>query len=420
MYIDALKDIIRDLVNISGEENDPRKVEIELDRANTKIERLENLPTLSSYDKMDLDVAKTRKEYLERSASIIGKKILEGFENGEDKEKITSLFNILFERATKSFNEINSLIVENDTNNIWDLINKKNIELIKLRAKPTKKDKENNYSNVAKHYENKKQLIENTISALTEKKILVNESIDFYNEIIENIKEEIRRNNDVLLSYNEIRYSMAYILCEESDYVLLNEEIEKLRQIKTFNEEQLKEFQVELEKCLKEKEQIEKETTYKNEELAKTIEMLEEFKEKTTEGEYISKENIVERNFETKQREKEIERLELAKNLMYINLDRIKETALGIILKYDGINDPMVDLVGEFTKEEINEIKDIMKEFDISKEDAIKTFEVKRNKQLEEQKLTEYMNEFDFSIEEAKEALKNEKSEKRFWDPENL
>ena len=119
-------------------------------------------------------------------------------------------------------------------------------------------------------------------------------------------------------------------------------------------------------------------------------------------------------------KEKEIERLELAKNLMYINLDRIKETALGIILKYDGINDPMVDLVGEFTKEEINEIKDIMKELDISKEDAIKTFEVKRNKQLEEQKLTEYMNEFDFSIEEAKEALKNEKSEKRFWDPENL
>lgn len=421
MYIEALKDIIKDLVNLCGEENDSKKAITELERINHKIESLESTSNLSSYEKMDLDVAKVRKDYWEKSAAYIGYKIIKGFEEGETKENLLSLFNMLYERAYKSFNEINALILDSNSNNIWDVINKKNIDLIKLKAKRIKPDNNINYSNVAEHYKSKKTLIENVLSSLNEKKILSNETITLYNDIIKSIADEIRNNNDVLLSYNEKKYSMAYILCEEKDYIVINEEIEKLREIKTFNESQLKVFNLELEKCLKEKEMIEKEISSKQEELKQTEEMLEQFREKTLEGEYVSKENVVEHDFEIKQKEEELKKLELAKNLLYINLERVRDTAIDIISKYDGVVDPMTDLIGEFTSEEIKEIKKMMKVFDISKEEAIKTFELKKEKEKEEEKLTEYMDEFDFSLEEAKEALENEKPERRFWNPdENL
>lgn len=416
MYIDALKDLIKDLVNLCGEENDPKVAINELEIINKKLEKLENRENLSSYEKMDLDVIKIRKEYWEKSAAYIGYKIIDGFENGEDKERLIFLFNLLYERASKSFNEINATIIDSKNNNIWDIINKKNIELIKLESKKVNPDNNINYSNVAEHYKSKKTLIENVLSSLNEKKILVEETIKLYQNIIGNISDEIRSNNDVLISYNEKKYAMAYILCNEEDYEVINEEIEKLREIKTFNESQLKVFNLEMEKCLKEKEQIEKAITSKQEELEQTDEMLTEFRNSTLEGEYVSKENVVEHDFEIKQKQDEIKKLELAKNLLYVNLDRVKDMALDILSKYDGITDEMSDLAGEFNDEEITEIKRLMNVLNISKDEAIKTLEAKKEKEKEDEKLTEYMDEFDFTMEEAREAIKNEKPENKFWD----
>lgn len=416
MYIDALKDLIKDLVNLCGEENDPKVAINELEIINKKLEKLENRENLSSYEKMDLDVIKIRKEYWEKSAAYIGYKIIDGFENGEDKERLIFLFNLLYERASKSFNEINATIIDSKNNNIWDIINKKNIELIKLESKKVNPDNNINYSNVAEHYKSKKTLIENVLSSLNEKKILVEETIKLYQNIIGNISDEIRSNNDVLISYNEKKYAMAYILCNEEDYEVINEEIEKLREIKTFNESQLKVFNLEMEKCLKEKEQIEKAITSKQEELEQTDEMLTEFRNSTLEGEYVSKENVVEHDFEIKQKQDEIKKLELAKNLLYVNLDRVKDMALDILSKYDGITDEMSDLAGEFNDEEIAEIKRLMNVLNISKDEAIKTLEAKKEKEKEDEKLTEYMDEFDFTMEEAREAIKNEKPENKFWD----
>lgn len=416
MYIDALKDLIKDLVNLCGEENDPKVAINELEIINKKLEKLENRENLSSYEKMDLDVIKIRKEYWEKSAAYIGYKIIDGFENGEDKERLIFLFNLLYERASKSFNEINATIIDSKNNNIWDIINKKNIELIKLESKKVNPDNNINYSNVAEHYKSKKTLIENVLSSLNEKKILVEETIKLYQNIIGNISDEIRSNNDVLISYNEKKYAMAYILCNEEDYEVINEEIEKLREIKTFNESQLKVFNLEMEKCLKEKEQIEKAITSKQEELEQTDEMLTKFRNSTLEGEYVSKENVVEHDFEIKQKQDEIKKLELAKNLLYVNLDRVKDMALDILSKYDGITDEMSDLAGEFNDEEIAEIKRLMNVLNISKDEAIKTLEAKKEKEKEDEKLTEYMDEFDFTMEEAREAIKNEKPENKFWD----
>lgn len=417
MYIDALKDLIKDLVNLCGEETDSTKAVAELDLLNKKIEKLEKIENLSSYEKVDLDVAEIRKQYWEKSAAYIGDRILKGFENGEDKESLIALFNILYDRAYSSFKELNTSILEANGKNIWDIINKKKVELIKFKAKNVEPDGNVSYSNVAEHYKSKKSLIENVISSLKEKKVIVDETIALYNNIISRIAEEIKNNNNILISYNEKKYSMAYRLCSETDYYEINEEIEKLREIKTFNESQLKVFNLELEEFLKEKENIEKEIALKQEELLKTEERLEEFRNNTLEGEYVSKEKVVSYKFDVKQKELDLQKLDLQKNLLYVNLERIKEMVLEILTKYSGTSE-INTLEGEFTPEEIKEIENMMNLLSISKEEAVKTFEINKERKKEEEKISEYMDEFDFSLEEAKEALKNELPEKRFWDVE--
>lgn len=416
MYINALRDLIKDLINLCGEDNNAGIALRELNILNKKIERLENLDELKSYEKTDLDIAKVRKEHWENSASYLGNEIVEGFKRGEDKEKLISLFNTLFDKASQSFKELNTLLIESNNKTIWDLINKKNIDLIKNKSKRIQTNKDKTYSNIVNHYKSKKELIENVIKSLNEKKIIVDETITLYQKIILNITDEIKSNNDTLLMYNEKKYMMAYSLCEEEDYILINEEIDKLREIKTFNESQLKIFNSELEAILKEKETIEQEINIKKDELKDTVENLKEFTSKTLEGLYVSKEDIVKHNFEVKEQEKELEKLNLQKNLLYVNLDRIKDMGIEILSNYSGISDEMNALEGEFTNSEVRQIEDMINTLQIPREEAIKALEVSKAKEKEDAKISEYMDEFDFSIEEAKEAIEKEKPENKFWD----
>lgn len=413
MYLDALRDLLKDLVNLCGEEFDPTTANSEITLLDNKIIKYENQRELSSFDKTDLEILKIRKEYWENSAVMLGTKILEGFQNKEDKDKLKSLFKSLYERANTEFKTLNSVMINNSVTNIWDLINSKNIELIKLKSMVVTPS-EKNYSEIAKHYNSKKELIENVLSSLDEKLALSEETISLYNNIIDDIKGEIKQNTEALTIYNEKKYKMAFALCSEVDYMPVEDEINKLIEIKKFNENQLKIFEVELEGFTKEKETIEREINFKTEELKKCIDKLDTFKLKEMDGEYKSKEDIIEHNFQVKVADSDMKKLNLQKNLLYVSLDKLKETGLEILSKYHDEVTVKSKLENDYPEDEATEIENLMKLFDISKDEAIKTLEVGKQRLYKDKNIDKYMNEFGFSAEEAEEAIRKEKQSK-FW-----
>lgn len=413
MYLDALRDLLKDLVNLCGEEFDPTTANGEITLLDNKIHKYESQSELSSYDKTDLEILKIRKEYWENSAVMLGTKILEGFENKEDKDKLKSLFKSLYERANTEFKSLNSVMVNNSVTNIWDLINSKNIDFIKLKSMVVSPG-EKNYSEIAKHYNSKKELIENVLSSLNEKLALSEETISLYNNIIEDIRAEIKQNTEALTIYNEKKYKMAFALCSEVDYIPVEDEINKLIEIKKFNENQLKMFEAELEGITKEKEMIERDIYVKTEELKKCSEKLDTFKLKEMDGEYKSKEDIIEHNFEVKVADADMKKLNLQKNLLYVSLEKLKETGLEILSKYHDEVTVKTKLENDYSTDEASEIDNLMKLFDISKEEAIKTLEVGKQRQYKDKSIDKYMNEFGFSAEEAEDAIRKE-NQNKFW-----
>lgn len=415
MYIEALQKIIKDFVNMCGEtfNTESNEIQNELDLINSKLERLEKKDKLTTSEKTDFDLLKVRKESWLNSASYLGNKVVSDFINDESKALVYETFNKLYEKVERSKDELTTSLIESKSENILDAINKLNIQHIKNKAKIIDESSKI-YSNIYKHYQDKKSLTENVMKTLKEKKMIVDEILSLYQTIIKRISEEINKNNEDLLQFNEKKYIMAYALLKEEHYDEINSEINKLREIKLLNETELKKFNSEVEKVLKEKEVIEKELSGKETELEELEVELKEYKIKTENKEYISREKEIEHNIDLITEDLKIKKLDLQKDLLYIDLDKMKEMAISILNNPQKKNSLSSELEDEYSSEEIQRIESLMKKYEITKEEAIQSIEIMKMKENESKLVENYMEEFDLSEEEAQEALKNETGNK-FW-----
>lgn len=418
MYNETLKKIISDFVSICGEDFKENIAKSELEIIEDQIKEIKKLPKQTSGDKMDLDVLEVRKENWLNSASYLGNKIINDFVENKNKEEMLENFNILYERVEKMRDEVNASLLESGSENIIDAINKLNIKYIKNKTKIVE-DTEKVYSNIYDHYKQKKGLVENVLKTLEEKKMIVEEIIELYQNIIHSINEEIQKNNDDLLSFNEKKHLMAYALLPEKEYKVIEEETFKLRAIKLLNEKELKKFNEELERVLKEKESIQKEYSSKELELDALEVDLKEYKIKTENKEYVSKENEIDHNLDLATQGLKLRKLNLQKDLLYLDIPKMKEMAVDILSKPTNTNTLEYELEGSYTKEEINEMETLMQKYNITKKEAMETVEMIKQKEKQEKMVESYMDEFDFSKEEAKEAIKNDMGNK-FWSIEEV
>lgn len=413
MYNETLKKIINDFVNICGENFSENAAESEVKLIDKQIKKIEEQSKHTNGDKLDLDVLNARKDSWLNSASYLGNKIITAYDNNEDKEELLEAFNLLFSKVEKSKEELNNILLENNSDNIIDVISKLNISYIKNKAAITTADTKN-YSNIYEHNKQKRKLLQNVIKTLEEKKIIVDEIVELYQNIIKNISDEVEKNNDDLLAFNEKKHIMAYSLLPDKEYRIIEEEIIKLRKIKKLNEDELRKFNEELETVLKEKETIQKEYNLKSHELDELEIEIKEYKIKTENKEYISNEKTIDHNLELVIEDLKINKLNIQKDLLFLDVDKMRNMAIDILSKSSTKDDISYELDGEYTTEEIEEIKSLMEKYNISKKDAIEAVELVKSQDAKEKMVESYMDEFDFSEEEATEALKNDTGTK-FW-----
>lgn len=397
MYTEVLKKLIDDFVSVSGQDIDNFEFEKELIVIEEKINEINKKNNLSYIEEEELKNLKNRKNAWLNSPVYLGNKILNSFENDVNVDEIRSTFDDLYQLSLKSYENLSKEIEKESVSTVWDAL-EKNIELLNSKKNTKANDyNETSYSNLYEIYKEKLNRIDSEINTLenyinTKKDLLINQK-----ELISKLENIIKENNMFMEKINKEKTNMASNLILDSNYTLIDDEIDSLSEIKEENEKNLDEYEKGYEDLTSEINNYEETLKEKKEEkinLNKTLTLLTD---KYGNNGFSSNYNKTLEDLEVIYLENKVKKYENQKYTSYLNLDQMKQLFFNILKNKSKISNNNKE-----TKNENKYIKEEIKE--VNKKNEEKIVEEDNNINDSEE-IKELMEKYGLTYQEAKAYL---------------